>query len=319
MGQGMWGADVGALRQLAGDMSSAADRIRSIGSSTATAVHANCWNGPDQQRFVGDWDSSLHPQLVAIAQTLSVSAESVRRNADEQESASAGGTGTGPGAGPGTGPGGWPGGGPGTGPGNGPGTGPDSGPGSGDDSWLGVLPGWVGDVANIAGMVSDFVGSGLEGAELLKLLKLPGAVSGAFTGLGVGFGLLGAFEGGFEMGQGIVDGNGWAIGDGAITATIGGAGAIAAVALASNPVGWAIGAGIAVVGAGWWGLQQLTPEGMETTEWLASMGESAVASVSTAVGDAVDAGREVVDDVVDGAAEFVDDVTAPLRDLFSFG
>jgi hypothetical protein len=96
--------------------------------------------------------------------------------------------------------------------------------------------------------------------------------------------------------------------------------------LASNPVGWGVAAGLAVGGLAWWGLQELTPDGMETTEWIATWpGEVANfagdvgSNVADFAGDAWESAGNAAEDVVDGAAEFVDDVTSPLRDLFSFG
>ncbi|MFF2620295.1 hypothetical protein [Oerskovia jenensis] len=332
MSQGIQGADVDALRRLALDMTNAGEHLRTLGATIGTSIRTAPWYGPDQQQFVAGWDGGLFPALVRTADALSEQGDVLARNAEQQTLTSAGdGTSWQPGTPPGGG--GLP---PVSGiPGVPPGTpGSPSTPGDGNpDQWLGILPPWVGQVSNLAGLGVDFGGASLDVLDNFEILAASKVASGAAGGLGLVFGALGVVEGSYEIAGGVAEGDGWAVGDGAITAGLGAAGVVtgglgvaaATGFIVSNPVGWAVGLGLAVGGGAWWGLQQLTPPGMETTEWLAGMGQDGVEWVADGVGTAWEAAGSAWDDaasatedIIDGTAEFVDDVTAPLRNLFAF-
>ncbi|NLA29738.1 MAG: hypothetical protein GX875_08815, partial [Propionibacterium sp.] len=85
----MVGADAGALRALSKQMNSSAARLDDIVASLGSAVNHSPWSGIDAIRFSSDWGQSLRPILARVAQTLQVGAEDLRRNAEEQEQASA--------------------------------------------------------------------------------------------------------------------------------------------------------------------------------------------------------------------------------------
>jgi hypothetical protein len=318
MSQGMWGADLDGLRQLAKEMSTASDTLRGIEPLLTPLVTSGMWQGADQQAFEGDWMSRLAPQLISAAEFLATQSDSLRANADAQEAVSndLGGPG---------------------GPFPHPSPFPNPGesdrppicvPGDGDDdNWLGGLPGWVGDVVDRTGVILGLGGSTLDIVDHFSKFTAPAGVTGAFGALGIISGTVGLFEGVAEMRNGALDDNGWAIGDGAITAALGvggiGAGtfgiAVATGLVAAGPAGWAVGAGLAVVGGAWWLLQENTPEGMETTEWIAGMASDAWQSSLNVAADVVGVASDVVDaasDAVDATTNFLGDVTKSARDLW---
>ncbi|WP_265521554.1 hypothetical protein [Oerskovia flava] len=292
-------------------MSAAADRLRTIGSTVSPQVSGSAWQGPDQAQFLSTWNGTSYPLLLSTAEALSVQADALMRNADDQEGTSdAAGGGIGGGSG---GPGGSGGSG-----GTGPGGGGGGGAGSEDDSgWLFGLPDWVGTASTLAGTV---VGAADTAVGLLDEFGYIAQGSRFLTGAAGVLSLVTMADGIAEMYSGITEGNGWATADGVISTAIGGAGAtVAVLALASNPVGWAVAAGIGVAGVVWGGLNLLTPEGMETTEWIGGMASDAWNATTGFVGDV---GGNVVSGLssaADATASFVDDVTAPLRRLNPFG
>ena len=318
MSSGMWGADVAALRALAQQMDTASDSLRSVATSVGPRVAQSPWSGPDRSEFVGTWDSVLAPQLTSVADMLAGHAQTLQADADQQEQSSTDTGGPGGGGGPGGSGGG--------GSSGGGGGGGTSGGGVTDDPdtwWLG-LPGWVSDAVTGGGLVAgfgDLVFSTLdEFGYLANAGKGLTALGTGFTAAGGIFSALTMADGIAEGVTGIIDGNGWAIADGAISTAIGGAGtAVAIAALASNPVGWGVAAGIGVAGLVWGGLNLLTPDGMETTEWIGGMASDAWNATTSFVGDV---GSNIADGVtgaVDAASDFVDDVTSPIRTLFGFG
>lgn len=87
---GSWGADVAALRALADVMLSGADTLRGARAQVASLVESSTrWDGPDASTFRTDWSSALAPAVLAAAALLDRTAETLRRDADQQESASA--------------------------------------------------------------------------------------------------------------------------------------------------------------------------------------------------------------------------------------
>lgn len=125
---GFYGADIGELRALAQSLTTASEALTTTRSTLDSTVSGARWAGPDGDELRGRWSAELGPALAAATATLRDAADKVRKNADQQESASSDGTG-GPGGGGSGGSAGGPGGGPGSG--GGPGGG---GSGSGDES-----------------------------------------------------------------------------------------------------------------------------------------------------------------------------------------
>ncbi|MBD5785680.1 WXG100 family type VII secretion target [Cellulosimicrobium terreum] len=109
---GLWGADVAALRELAGHLTTGAESLRTSQSQVSSLVaSAVRWDGPDASQFRSDWSGTLAPAVAAAAATLEHASDALRRNADEQDTTSrADGGGPGGPGGPGspTGPGGTP-------------------------------------------------------------------------------------------------------------------------------------------------------------------------------------------------------------------
>jgi hypothetical protein len=84
-----FGADVGELRQLAGTFENAAAQLTRTRTSVGGNVQSSPWTGPVAFRFRSSWDSQSSTQLAAAADRLTNAAASLRKNADEQEGASA--------------------------------------------------------------------------------------------------------------------------------------------------------------------------------------------------------------------------------------
>lgn len=86
---GMYGADVAELRSLAQRFDQAASRLESH-RSTVTGVLANTlWRGTDASLFRSVWNADHGPRVTAAARSLRDAAQSLQRNADQQEQASA--------------------------------------------------------------------------------------------------------------------------------------------------------------------------------------------------------------------------------------
>lgn len=85
----VYGADVAQLRELARSFDSCADRLEGGRSSLTGAIDASPWQGPDAQRFRGDWTGTHSRRMSGAVDALRTGARELRRNADEQERASA--------------------------------------------------------------------------------------------------------------------------------------------------------------------------------------------------------------------------------------
>ncbi len=88
----IYGADVDMLRDLASRFAHAADRLRATRNQVTREIQATAWLGPAFLRFRDEWDSVNGVRLESAAQLLAESAAVLRRNADEQEKASGGGS-----------------------------------------------------------------------------------------------------------------------------------------------------------------------------------------------------------------------------------
>lgn len=103
----MWGADVAQLRRLAQEVDRASQSLTSLTSTLSSLVSSTGWTGRDGDDFRGVWDGMCVGALRASAATLMGTAESLRRDAKQQELASSGSAGdpSSPGAPAGTGSG----------------------------------------------------------------------------------------------------------------------------------------------------------------------------------------------------------------------
>lgn len=93
------GADVGGLRQLGLSMESAARQLQQAIAEIASTLGSAAWKGPDARAFHHLWDATLRMNLSHVSDALRNQGTSLRRQADEQEHASAGGGSGGPGTG----------------------------------------------------------------------------------------------------------------------------------------------------------------------------------------------------------------------------
>lgn len=87
---GVVGADVAELRELATALDRASERLVAVhGDLTRRTDASRYWLGPDAARFRERWRSSDALRLRRVAMALAEQADRLRRNADEQERASA--------------------------------------------------------------------------------------------------------------------------------------------------------------------------------------------------------------------------------------
>lgn len=93
------GADADALDALAGDVESAAHRLRRSQAKLGSAIHSSPWSGGNAERFRERWDSEYRRSMLAAAAFLDAAGEGLQRNADEQRDASSGDGGRGAGRG----------------------------------------------------------------------------------------------------------------------------------------------------------------------------------------------------------------------------
>ncbi len=82
------GMDVNAVRQLAQRMNQDASEIRKLVQQLTSMLHSTQWTGPDQQRFLHEWEGTHVKNLNHVAQELEEAARAANKNAQEQESAS---------------------------------------------------------------------------------------------------------------------------------------------------------------------------------------------------------------------------------------
>ena len=83
------GADVEQLRALSQTFTVAADRLQRVAVETSNRLNSTQWVGSDAERYRSQWRGESVRRLNAIAHALREVAEVLRRNADEQQTASA--------------------------------------------------------------------------------------------------------------------------------------------------------------------------------------------------------------------------------------
>lgn len=107
MGEGMYGADIEALRLLADKIADGGTTLESVITAVETAMPGpEGWDGPDAEGFRAEWGDTHVARLRDTANLLSDVATKVRENADEQDTTSNDYTGLAGASGPGAGPGG---------------------------------------------------------------------------------------------------------------------------------------------------------------------------------------------------------------------
>ena len=93
---GMYGADVAQLRTLAEQFDRLAGQLDADRMSVGNAIQVSAWVGPVAVRFRHQWESQHSRQVSDAAARLRDAAKTLRKNADEQERASAVDSGSGP-------------------------------------------------------------------------------------------------------------------------------------------------------------------------------------------------------------------------------
>lgn len=84
----MLGMDIGAVRNLAGQLMAKADEIEAIANTLTTQLDSAQWVGPDATAFRGDWISVHRAQLTTVANALREASNRATTNANQQEQAS---------------------------------------------------------------------------------------------------------------------------------------------------------------------------------------------------------------------------------------
>ena len=85
----MIGADIAALRTLAAQFDSSAQRLRHQAGAVSSRIQISAWVGPVAVLFKHSWASEHSVRLRHAADSLEQAARSLRQNAAEQEAASA--------------------------------------------------------------------------------------------------------------------------------------------------------------------------------------------------------------------------------------
>lgn len=84
-----YGIDTQSTREGATQMQGNADDLGSMVQDISALLQDVLWIGPAAQRFKGEWDGSMRPQMQQAAESLAANATEMRRRADAQDAASA--------------------------------------------------------------------------------------------------------------------------------------------------------------------------------------------------------------------------------------
>lgn len=85
---GLVGADVDQLRTLARTLSQAADQLEGMTGAVTSILAGTSWFGPDAERHRSHWHVASVRQVRGVVAALREAANTVERNAEEQEQAS---------------------------------------------------------------------------------------------------------------------------------------------------------------------------------------------------------------------------------------
>ncbi|MEU4387511.1 YtxH domain-containing protein [Promicromonospora sp. NPDC023805] len=299
MSGNMYGADIEALRQLA-------DRITRGGEVLDGAVRAvesampvpEQWSGPDAESFRDEWYGSHGPSIAASAQALAAVVDTLRRNADEQETTSAnlnggsGGGGVGGGGGGGGG-GSW----------------------GGESDWRSSVPDLPDSIRKLVDSLGLSATIGGLGADAMRWMDPFKAAGPIFTAVSLVTGGYQAIDSGLDFLREGGSDNLYGAGDGAVEAVLAGGtffGGLAAPAFAIGGIFWGVASLVNdrtshrpltqnLVDTSAVGLLYNSSSDTELSEDIADVADSAVDSAGELVGDVVDAGG----DLVDGAGDLL--------------
>ncbi len=85
---GFIGMDVGAVRNLAGQLKAKAEEINTIANTLSSQLDGVQWVGADATTFRSDWSSTHRAQLSAVADALTQASTRATQDAEQQENAS---------------------------------------------------------------------------------------------------------------------------------------------------------------------------------------------------------------------------------------
>jgi hypothetical protein len=91
---GLVGADVSQLIELSRKFEIESARFREIATSSTVAIQTAQWTGANIDRVRGEWNQSSKPSILWLADELSRLSRALRKNAEDQRSASGVGAGT---------------------------------------------------------------------------------------------------------------------------------------------------------------------------------------------------------------------------------
>lgn len=324
---GFIGADIADLRDFAKTMDKASHALSQQVQLLSNVVNQpRCWQGPDADRFRHSWNSSHRPIIAATSRSLLQAADMLRKNAQEQETASSVVS---------------------------LGAGPDGGVGGGNsfkDEY--ISPG--GKAISVALGIKSFIDNIADHVKFLanKQWKQFGKAYDAFKTFQAEGGLLAKlgkagqiigktgklisafsrFAGPLLAPIGIIGGihdmfnpehDGWrGVGDriaGGL-GVVGAAGSILiAVGAVANPVGVAVLVGAGVI-AGGWALGNMVADsawGKAAGKWVGETAGKAWNGVTTAASNAVDGAKNAVSNAVNGAKSFLSNPVKSLGGLFA--
>ena len=82
------GMDIPAVRQLSQQLTTKANEIQQIMQTLTSLLQNTQWVGPDQTRFLADWQSTHVSALNNVINGLNDASQKASQNATEQETAS---------------------------------------------------------------------------------------------------------------------------------------------------------------------------------------------------------------------------------------
>ncbi|MDH6246232.1 WXG100 family type VII secretion target [Mycobacterium sp. OTB74] len=83
-----YGIESEQMDQMGRQFDSKAAEIQSLVSQLGRALEGVGWSGPDADRFKTDWQGKHATELKAVSEALRTAAQSIRRNMQDQQSAS---------------------------------------------------------------------------------------------------------------------------------------------------------------------------------------------------------------------------------------
>ena len=83
-----FGMDIELVRQLATEMRTAAQQAQDILTRITGRLQSTPWEGPDRQKFQGEWEGPHTAALTNVINGLNQAADIAMQNAAQQEQAS---------------------------------------------------------------------------------------------------------------------------------------------------------------------------------------------------------------------------------------